>query len=276
MNIKTPVRIFPARLDWPDAVRDVAPIRRDRKRLRLVAGATGLEKLDRLSRLEALWCFGIDRDALAHVCNCASLESLYVETLKSDELGRVGKLPSLKVLSIDSCSQIDSLDELRDIRNLEGLAIINFRNVREINPLSELTNLRQLAVAGGLWTRMKIESLRPLSPLLNLKYLHLTNLKAEDESLRPLAELRQLEKLEVANFYPAEEFAWLSGKLKNTKCTWFRPYVEAPFDCPKCGKDTTVMLTGKGKPSLCKECDRKRLERHVAEFQGIAADAACC
>lgn len=233
-----------------------------------------MEKLDQFSNLEALWCFGINRETLAYVCKCASLESLYVETLESDKIGCVSKLASLKVLSIDSCSKIGSLDELGDLRNLEGLAIMNFRNVREINPLSKLTNLRQLAVAGSIWTRMKIESLRPLSPLLNLKYLHLTSLKAEDESLRPLAELGQLEKLEIANFYPVEEFAWLSGRLKNTKCTWFRPYVEAPFDCQKCGKDTTVMLTGKGKPSLCKECDRKRLERHVAEFEGIAAGAA--
>ncbi|HET6891502.1 MAG TPA: hypothetical protein VFH31_10400 [Pyrinomonadaceae bacterium] len=133
--------------------------------------------------------------------------------------------------------------------------------------------MQQLAIAGSMWTRMKIKSLNPLSSLSNLKYLHLTNLKAEDESLRPLAALCQLEKLEIANFYPMEEFAWLSGKLRNTKCTWFRPYIELPFECSKCGKDSMVMLTGKGKPRLCKNCDAKRLERHVTEFESVAGNS---
>lgn len=274
MNIENSVRIFPARLNWPDAVRDVGSVRKDRKRLRLIAGATGLERLGQFTHLEALWCFGVNQKALAYICKCASLESLYIDTLKSGEISCILKLRSFKVLSIDSCSKIDSLGELSNLKTLEGLAIINFKNVHEVSPLSGLINLQQLAIAGSIWTRMKIESLQPLSSLRNLKYLHLTNLKAEDESLKPLGGLSQLEKLEIANFYPMEEFAWLSSKLKNTRCTWFRPYIEAPFECSKCGSDTVAMLTGKGKPSLCKECDAKRLERHVAEFEGIAADAA--
>ena len=274
MGIENPVTILPSRLDWPDAVRDIRPIRKDRKRLRLVAGATGLERLDQFPQLEALWCFGINQEALAYICKCASLESLYIDTLKSDQFGCILNLRSLKVLSIDSCSKIDSLGELSDLRNLEGLAILNFRNVHGVSPLSKLTNLQQLAIAGSIWTRTKIKSLKPLSSLRNLKYLHLTSLKAEDESLKPLAELYQLEKLEIANYYPMEEFAWLSGRLKNTKCTWFRPYIEATFECSKCGEHTLVMLTGKGKPNLCKECDGKRLERHIAEFERIAANAA--
>jgi len=134
--------------------------------------------------------------------------------------------------------------------------------------------LQQLAIAGSIWTRMKIESLKRLSSLRNLKYIHLTNLKAEDESLKPLAELNQLEKLEIATFYPMEEVAWLSGRLKKTECSWFRPYMELPFDCPKCEKNMMVMLTGKGNPNLCKECDAKRLAKHVAEFEEVASAAA--
>jgi len=274
MGIENSVRILPARLDWPDAVSDIDSIRGDVRKLRCITGVRGLERLNKFTQLQSLWCFGIKQEWLSYICGCTSLENLFIDTLKSDNIGCIRGLRSLKVLSIDSCSMIDSLSEMSDLRGLEGLAIINFRNVHEVNPLSRLINLQQLAVAGSMWTRMKIESLQPLSSLRNLIYLHLTNLKAEDESLRPLAELSQLEKLEIANFYPMEEFAWLSGRLKNTKCTWFRPYVELPFDCSKCGKDTIVMLTGKGKRNLCKECDANRLQNHVAEFQDVADNAA--
>lgn len=273
MSVENSIRIFPARLDWSEAAHKVDSVHSDIKKLRLVAKAKGLERLNQLTRLQSLWCFGINPESLGYISECSSLEGLYIDILKSDSITCLRRLGFLKVLSIDSCSKIDSLRELSDFQNLEGLAIINFKNVHEIDPLSKLINLQQLAVAGSIWTRMKIKSLKPLSSLTNLKYLHLTSLKAEDESIKPLVALNQLEKLEIANFYPMEEVAWLSGKLKNTKCSWFRPYIELPFDCPKCEKDTMLMLTGKGKPNLCKECDAKRLAKHVAEFEEVAAAA---
>jgi hypothetical protein len=121
---------------------------------------------------------------------------------------------------------------------------------------------------------MKIESLTPLSALQNLTYLHLSNLKAEDESLRALGDLTKLEELDLANFYPMEEFAWLSGRLKNTQCTWFSPYVKLPFGCSKCKEPKMLMLTGKGKRQACKKCDADRLARHVAEFENFARQAS--
>ena len=67
----------------------------------------------------------------------------------------------------------------------------------------------------------------------------------------------------------------LSGKLQDTECAWFAPYVELKgFECKKCGKDTMVMLTGKRKPTICPECDSKRLAKHIQEFEEMAASAA--
>jgi hypothetical protein len=266
--------IFPTRLDWPEAVCDLESVHSDKRRIRLVTGAKRLEQIDRFTRLKALWCFDINSESLGYICSCPALEHLYIDTFKSDGISCIRRLDFLKVLSIDSCSKVDSLGEFGTLHGLQGLAIINFRNVHEIDPLSQLVDLQQLAVAGSMWTRMKIESLKPLAALRNLKYLHLTNVKAADESLRPLAELHRLEVLEIANFYPMEEVAWLSGRLRNTECSWFRPFVELPFDCPKCKKNKMLMLTGKGKPSLCKECDRERLAKHIAKFEEVAGTAA--
>ena len=261
------------RLNWSDAIKDLTLISQKVESLRLVTGAKGIEKLSEFSQLESLWCFNINHEKLENICNCVSLENLYIDTLKTDDFSCFRKLRFLKVLSLYSCSKTNSLNELSVLQNLEGLQIENFKNVYKIDALSTLVNLQQLAVAGSMWTRMTIESLKPLSSLRNLKYLNLTNVKVKDESLKPLANLKQLEELGMANFYLMEEFAWLSGRLKKTKCSWFSPYVELPFDCSKCGKDTMLMLTGRGKKNLCKECDYKRLKRHITEFEKIASNA---
>jgi hypothetical protein len=239
-----------------------------------MAGAEGWARLERFLQLEDLWCFHVNEAAFIRICDCVSLKNLYVDTLKSNKLRCLQKLSLLRVLSLDSCAQVDSLAELGRLEHLEGLAIIHFKNVHDVGPLSNLTNLQELAIAGSMWTRMKIASLHPLSSLTNLKYLHLTNLKVADESLKPLAGLSRLELLEIANFYPMEEFAWLSGKLRHTKCAWFHPYVEfSAKACARCGQRTLAMLSGKGKPILCRNCDHQRLERHVAGFMRIAATA---
>jgi hypothetical protein len=275
MSGESPVRIFPARLTWPAAVTDAASIPNETRKVRLLSGFTGWERLQQLSQLHSLWSFGVNQQALSDICGCVALENLYIENLKAGEFGCLRELRSLQILSIESCPKIDSLAELSNLRNLTGLAIIHFKNLHDVGPLSALTELRELAIAGSMWTRMKIRSLQPIASLGNLKYLHLTNLKVADESLRPLGNLSRLETLEIANFYPMEEFAWLSGKLRDAECIWFRPFLEVRFKkCPKCGGDAMVMLTGKGKPILCKECDRKRLDQHVAQFGEIAANSA--
>jgi hypothetical protein len=165
---------------------------------------------------------------------------------------------------------MDSLVEFSSLHALEGLSIGHFRNVHVLDPLAELVGLEQLAVAGSMWTRMNVESLRPLASLRRLQYLHLTNLKSVDESLRPIAEMIDLELLEIANFYPTEEFARLAGKLKDTECMWFKPYAQLPFDCKRCHQRTMVMLSGKSKPKLCTNCDAKRLEQHVNRFKELS------
>ena len=272
-DIQDLIKIFPARLKWEDGVYDLNSVNRSSEKLRLVSGTKGIEKLNEFSQLKSLWCFNINQEKLENICNCESLENLYIETISADDLNCFRKLPSLKVLSLDSCSKIDKLTELGKLHNLEGLAIENFKDVHKIEPLSALTKLEELVIAGSMWSRMKIESLEPISSLKNLKYLYLMNLKTEDESLRPLGKLTNLEELVSANFYPMEEYAWLAKKLPNTKCTWFSPYIEVPFECSKCGKDSILMLTGKGKKNLCRDCDSKRLEKHTTDFENIASKA---
>jgi hypothetical protein len=263
-------RILPAHLEWPKAADNLNSISRGATRIRLVTGAKGFERLAEFEQLEALWCFGIDDKCLKQISTCLSLKELYLDyKLKTADLSPLLNLPKLSILTIDSCSRMTSLEQLASFKSLVGLSIVNFKNVHDIGPLAELSNLRELAVEGSMWMRMKIDTLAPIGGLQRLEVLHLTNLKVADESLAPLASLSRLRELQIANFYPYEEFARLAAKHPQTTSQWFAPFISTSWSCKECKVGEMVMLTGKGKPMLCRRCNTQRLARHVAEFESI-------
>ena len=259
-------------MDWPDAVVNQQEISRSERDLRLVVGFSDYSVLPDLSNLRAFWCFGIDEKKWARISNCSGLRRLFIEGLKVRDLSRVHNLTNLEVLGLEDCSLIVDLDEIGKLYRLKGLAIANFKNVHSLKPLANMVELRHLAVTGGMWTRMKVDSLDPLSSLTKLEWMDLGNTKVVDDSLQALGNLTQLEYLNLPNFFPMEEFAWLSGRLPRTKCTWFEPFIDLPFMvCKKCGSFEVVMLAGKRKPNLCKRCDATRLQKHAEEFHRIAS-----
>jgi hypothetical protein len=275
MQERSFIQLFPALMEWPPAVTDVGLVPSGVTRMRMNDNARGGESLVGLTQLESVWCFNINTKAIQHISRCTGLKSLYIEFLKVQSLEWVSRLENLTVLSLERNYKIESLAELAGLRHLECLRITNFKKVHDISVLSSLKDLRQLAVEGGMWTRMKLDTLKPISSLTKLEYLNLTSLRSDDRSLRPLGELVGLKLLDIANAYPMEEFAWLSGKLRNTECTWFQPYINLAngFFCKKCDQKLLVMCPGSGARTICKHCDADKLAKHVDRFNDIAARA---
>ncbi|HUG72977.1 MAG TPA: hypothetical protein VMK82_06095 [Steroidobacteraceae bacterium] len=258
--------IFPAKCTWPEAIDDLPHASRDATNIRLVAKAKGIRELPLLRDLKALWCSDIDAAALEFVGECATLESLYIENLRADNIRALLKLKHLRILSIETCSRIDSIPDLESLHELRGLALTHFSKVQDLRPLGGLRRLASLAVAGSMWKRMNVSSFSPLRELRDLAFLHLTNIKAADESLEPLRGLSNLRQLDIANFYPTREFAKLARSLASTECTWFKPFVVLEFaKCAECGS-RKVMPTGKGASSICPKCKKSKFEAHIAEW----------
>jgi hypothetical protein len=259
--------IFPMYCQWDQAVDDVANVPVDAVSIRLVSGAKNLKTLPSYTKLKSLWCFDVGADALDAICSCASIESLYIENIKTVDLRALKRLTHLTVLGLERCSKLTSIADLGELESLAGLGITHFKNVHDLGPLARLKELRALAVAGSIWTTMRVKSFQPLAELRALEYLHLTNIKPDDGSLKPLAQLTSLKKLELANFYKTSEFAWLARRLQSTECQWFRPYVEVSvLPCKKCGAASMAMLTGKGTTMACVACDRPKLEKQIREW----------
>jgi hypothetical protein len=264
--------VFPARAGFPPGVRDVADVRSDVTSIRLTAKAQNLARLQECHRLERLWCFDVNAKSAPIIGSLTALRRLYVDEMRLETLSWLNRLERLEVLSLEGCTRITSLDELAPFRAVSALALTHFPKVRSLEPLRGFGSLEALVVAGGMWSRMTVDTLEPLSKLNGLRFLHLSNLKAHDESLGPLADLTRLETLELPNFYSIEQVARLSARLPNTACAWFAPYRSVRHgQCPRCKQATMVMLTGKGASTLCGSCDADRVRAHEALFRSIAA-----
>jgi Leucine-rich repeat (LRR) protein len=266
--------IFPANRHWDGAVDDVSEAPADAVSIRLKSGTKNIERLPSFTQLTALWCFDIGAAALDAICACRSLTALYVENIKTADLSALSRLTHLNVLGLERCSKVTSLTDLEQLGSLQQLGITHFKNVRNLEPLARLSQLRALAVGGSMWTAMDVASFQPLRELQDLEYLHLTNIKSRDGSLEPLARLPRLRKLEIANFYSVSEFARLARRLPLTECQWFKPYVEVgAIPCKKCGASSMVMPSGKGATMICRQCDSRRLEKHIREWDAATAQA---
>jgi hypothetical protein len=269
-------RLFPARLNFPAAVNDVGHLTGDEEVVRLTGDAAGFGRLPEHRALRTLWCIGIDGRRLAILARCDSLESLYIEDVRVRDLEPLAALRRVQVLSIDGATRVESLSWLRRFRSLSQLRLQHFPRVSTLDPISVQHAVVALDVSGSMWTRMSVESFRPLADLTELRSLYLTNIVSLDGSIQPFAELKQLRELYTANFYSWQEFATLAGVRPDIECSWFKPLTELPFQLCETCRSSLVMLTGRRQPRLCPRCDAGRVQRHEERFMELKRKAGKC
>lgn len=139
-------------------------------------------------------------------CRAPGLEGLFVKWsgIKNVESLRLSR--RLKHLHLGSSSQLESIDVLGELSTLVTLNLQQLNNVSDFSVLSKLTSLEGLGLDGGMWTAQKIDTLKPLASLHNLKYLTLLNTRLKDKSFDPVLKLTGLIRFESSWNYPESEF----------------------------------------------------------------------
>ena len=201
-------------------------------------------------------------------CQIRGLECLVIKWSNLKRLDPISELHWLKYLYIGSSTRVESIEPLTALRSLRRLDLENFKLVSDFSPLTRMTWLESLAIAGSMWSRQKVDSLEAFSQMTWLKSLAIDT--SNVKSLRPLAQLSSLESLDVGGRLPMEDYAWLSAKLPGTECRWFQPWLDLAESgigyCKQCKTRSMVMLTGRGKGTVCRHCDGDKVARHEAAF----------
>jgi len=230
--------------------------------------------LPTLENVRFLWFSSrVSQPLFEAACEMENLVGLFIKWSGISSIDSIPKLKNLGYLHIGSSPSIDPLEPLTRLPTLEWLELENIRASSDLGFLSTMTNLKGLSIGGDSNSikYLKAESLAPLENLQKVFWLSLPTFVPRDGSLMPLAKMRSLKYLLISNKYKMEEIARLAGARPDIECERFKPMTDVLgyFICKKCGKNRMVLLTGKGKPILCLDCDAERIARHVNAFNEI-------
>jgi hypothetical protein len=176
--------------------------------------------LPTLDNLRYLWFYSrVPQDLFDAVCANPNIEGLYTKWSGNaiTDISRLKDLKNLRFLHLGSCTSLKNMEVFKYLDQLVVLEIENFKLISDLSVLRGLHQLEGLGVMGDMWTSQKVNSLEPISELVNLRYLLLTNLRTLDKTLAPLSNLKQLIRLDTPYWFSKEDFELLRNSLPNLK-----------------------------------------------------------
>jgi Leucine-rich repeat (LRR) protein len=210
--------------DWnalPAVEVSLANVPQDTVELRFCRERFSFRGINRFNSLKRVWLYSVNQDFLEALSEVSTLETIYIKGFTATDLKPLSKLKQLRRLVLENNPKVENLDWVRGLGDLNALLISDFKRIKNLEPLGDLPNLSALGVEGGMDTPMRVDSLEPISKLLKLRLLTLTNLRVTDKKLSPLSSLKNLEVLYCARFFPDTEFSDLQKALPKLKCQWF-------------------------------------------------------
>jgi len=182
-------------------------------------------ELSNLGEVKYLWFVSrVNQKMFDAACRVPNLEGLFVKWSGIKNIESLSTPKDLRHLHLGSSSQVESIQVLGELDSLVTLDLQQLNKISDFGIVSKLTSLEGLGIDGSMWTAQKIETLKPLAKLRNLKYLTLINTRLKDKSFDPILNLTELVRFESSWNYPEAEFEKLKAlpKLKygNVETSW--------------------------------------------------------
>lgn len=256
-------------LDKPKQfIKDLADFNENDTSIHLPANAKNIERLKDLN-IQNIWLIGANDKELKKILPLLNVKYLNLYQILATDLSilETQSRPETMILNWNTKS-IKLWDFSKNI-NLKTLEIIDFSKISDIDEIKQAKQIVSLTLGGGHDKALKIKTLQPISDLINLKYLGLTNLKVEDDSLKPLATLKNLDNLEISNQFDTREYAWLASRLINTKCKMFNASNPCHIVDANGKLVWDTMITGKRKPFLNSIKDKSKIDKYINDFEQL-------
>lgn len=183
------------------------------------------KELPNLEDVRYLWFVSrVNQKVFDATCQMPNLEGMFIKWSGVKNIDNLRSLKKLHHLHLGSSSQVENIDVIGELDSLITLDLQQLNQISNFSIVSKLTSLEGLGIDGSIWTAQKIDTLKPLANLCNLKYLTLINTRLKDKSFDPILNLIELVRFESSWNYPEAEFEKLKllPKLKygNVETSW--------------------------------------------------------
>lgn len=140
-----------------------------------------------------------NQEFFSAVCKMVQLESLFLSSLKVDDLAPLSNLRNINRLVIDSCHQLKRIYPITELKTIEYLTVENCFNIDDLELIGQMTGLKALCLTGDQFApkRLRLPSLKPFSNLKQLKHLNLPATSIIDKSYDVILEMPELERFDI-------------------------------------------------------------------------------
>jgi Leucine-rich repeat (LRR) protein len=211
-------------------------------------------------------------DDVLPLCHVEELR-LYHITLKS--LDGMERLVETRNLTLEWATKIESLAPVFRMHGLTMLSIFDFPRLRSLSGIEALSNLTELSLSGSrasLNPPLRLTTIEPVKRIPNLISLSLTNARLADDDITPLAGCTRLRRLHLSMRFDRKQLAFLANRLNAQLETPIASHMESGLRCDQCDREK-FMFAGHRMPILCRDCDRRRFDKLVDEFEAMVRDA---
>jgi len=240
-----------------------------------------LDDLLQVRSLKALWITYVGDREVGVIRQLRSLRALVIGELRLPDLQSLAVLTDLQHLVCQLANRLRTIGLSSSLPQLATLHLGELRHLSDLTEIGAFTSLTQLVLHGGMWSKLRVKSLRPIGALTRLEDLFLASLHVADDTLSHLASLQGLQYLGLPNVFPLAECAALAAALPRTRGKILTPFFAGLLDgsepspsgaCKTCGAHR-VMTTGKPVRQLCPRCDRARIDQHFARWNAALTGA---
>lgn len=182
------------------------------------------------------------------------------------DLSPLSGLRNLKYVHYFFNQRAVKLWDMKANENLTGLAIYDFSRLHSIEEVAAAPNLEYFSIGNRVWSRMEIESLKPLVGS-TVRHFEWCGEKVLDNDFMCLTKsnIKELD-LNISRF-KMDELARLVAGIPDLKGRATVPHWEMGYTA---GNERTVYyFLCKGKKRLTKGKDEDKLEKYLREFQGL-------
>ncbi len=168
----------------------------------------------------------VKQDFFEAICQMTNLERLFFWSSTVEDISSISNLAKLENLKLWSFTRLVDISPLLLLEQLTILSIDNCFKIENYEVLGKMVRLVGLRLCGDTFAprNLRLNSLKPLTTLKNLKHLDLSKASVIDKSYECVLEMENLERFDLLVTISRETREKIKSNHKNLKAGFFMDY----------------------------------------------------